>query len=203
MTWGGDRDCDRDRRRQRGGDAVDRRPARPVRCGHPGRCRPGRTSTAPVTAISATITLAHSGPGTYYVADGGCASDPALGGEFEMLDPRGPGPGHVCASAEICRRGWQFGGQRRDHPAASGPAAAVSVLAVPSGAAVSRQPGCGSPLHSTLASGAPKRNRRGNLRTSVPASERDRRSAAGERGGSASTNWPPSLTSLRKPFVAT
>lgn len=31
--------------------------------------------------------------GTYYVADGGCASDSALGGEFEMLDPRGPGPG--------------------------------------------------------------------------------------------------------------
>ena len=30
--------------------------------------------------------------GTYYVADGGCAADPALGGEFEMLDPRGPGP---------------------------------------------------------------------------------------------------------------
>lgn len=31
--------------------------------------------------------------GTYYVADGGCGTDPALGGEFEMLDPRGPGPG--------------------------------------------------------------------------------------------------------------
>ena len=31
--------------------------------------------------------------GTYYVEDGGCAGDPALGGEFEMLDPRGPGPG--------------------------------------------------------------------------------------------------------------
>ena len=31
--------------------------------------------------------------GTYYVDDGGCASDPALGGEFEMLDPRGTGPG--------------------------------------------------------------------------------------------------------------
>ena len=31
--------------------------------------------------------------GTYYVEDGGCASDPALGGEFEMLDPRGPGSG--------------------------------------------------------------------------------------------------------------
>jgi uncharacterized protein (TIGR02466 family) len=31
--------------------------------------------------------------GTYYVDDGGCAENPALGGEFEMLDPRGPGPG--------------------------------------------------------------------------------------------------------------
>ncbi len=31
--------------------------------------------------------------GTYYVDDGGCAADETLGGEFEMLDPRGPGPG--------------------------------------------------------------------------------------------------------------
>lgn len=31
--------------------------------------------------------------GTYYVDDGGSASDPSLGGAFEMLDPRGPGPG--------------------------------------------------------------------------------------------------------------
>jgi uncharacterized protein (TIGR02466 family) len=31
--------------------------------------------------------------GTYYVDDGGCGSDETLGGEFEMLDPRGPGPG--------------------------------------------------------------------------------------------------------------
>jgi uncharacterized protein (TIGR02466 family) len=30
--------------------------------------------------------------GTYYVNDGGCADDPALGGEFEMFDPRGPAP---------------------------------------------------------------------------------------------------------------
>ena len=30
--------------------------------------------------------------GAYYVNDGGCAADPALGGEFEMLDPRGPAP---------------------------------------------------------------------------------------------------------------
>ena len=31
--------------------------------------------------------------GTYYVDDGGCAADETLGGEFEMLNPRGPGPG--------------------------------------------------------------------------------------------------------------
>jgi uncharacterized protein (TIGR02466 family) len=31
--------------------------------------------------------------GTYHVEDGGCAQDPTLGGEFEMIDPRGPGPG--------------------------------------------------------------------------------------------------------------
>ena len=31
--------------------------------------------------------------GAYYVDDGGCASDHSLGGEFEMLDPRGAGPG--------------------------------------------------------------------------------------------------------------
>ncbi len=30
--------------------------------------------------------------GTYYVDDGGAADDPALGGGFEMLDPRGPAP---------------------------------------------------------------------------------------------------------------
>jgi uncharacterized protein (TIGR02466 family) len=32
------------------------------------------------------------GSGTYYVDDGGCAADDSLGGEFEMLDPPGPGP---------------------------------------------------------------------------------------------------------------
>ena len=30
--------------------------------------------------------------GSYYVDDGGCADDPALGGEFELFDPRGPAP---------------------------------------------------------------------------------------------------------------
>ncbi len=38
----------------------------------------------------------HSGAfwsGAYYVDDGGCATDHSLGGEFEMLDPRGAAPG--------------------------------------------------------------------------------------------------------------
>jgi uncharacterized protein (TIGR02466 family) len=39
--------------------------------------------------------------GTYYVEDGGCASDPTLGGEFEMIDPRGPGPGMYAPSLKF------------------------------------------------------------------------------------------------------
>jgi len=39
----------------------------------------------------------HSHPGSfwsvvYYVDDGGISADPALGGELEFMDPRGPGP---------------------------------------------------------------------------------------------------------------
>ncbi|HTR83337.1 MAG TPA: putative 2OG-Fe(II) oxygenase, partial [Reyranella sp.] len=39
----------------------------------------------------------HSHPGSfwsgvYYVDDGGIDADPALGGELEFMDPRGPGP---------------------------------------------------------------------------------------------------------------
>ena len=48
------------------------------------------------TAGHANVAHYHAGAfwsGTYYVEDGGCASDHTLGGEFEMLDPRGPGPG--------------------------------------------------------------------------------------------------------------
>ena len=50
------------------------------------------------TAGHANVAHYHGGAfwsGTYYVADGGCATDHNLGGEFEMLDPRGPGPGMV------------------------------------------------------------------------------------------------------------
>ncbi len=43
----------------------------------------------------ANIAHYHAGSfwsGTYYVADGGCGSDETLGGEFEMMDPRGAAP---------------------------------------------------------------------------------------------------------------
>jgi uncharacterized protein (TIGR02466 family) len=43
------------------------------------------------------LVRAISGPanfwsGTYYVDDGGITADPSLGGNFEMLDPRGTAP---------------------------------------------------------------------------------------------------------------
>jgi uncharacterized protein (TIGR02466 family) len=54
--------------------------------------------------------------GTYYVDDGGIAEDPALGGEFEIQDPRGPAPamyapmlafnfpgGHSAGASELIR----------------------------------------------------------------------------------------------------
>jgi hypothetical protein len=65
--------------------------------------------------------------GTYYVEDGGCATDPALGGEFEMLDPRGAGPGMYAPS----RRGG-------NDPAATRPAVPVPLVALSSSAALSR-----------------------------------------------------------------
>lgn len=43
--------------------------------------------------------------GTYYVADGGAASDPALGGEFEMLDPRGPAPSMFAPTLAVAGEG--------------------------------------------------------------------------------------------------
>jgi uncharacterized protein (TIGR02466 family) len=39
--------------------------------------------------------------GSYYVADGGCATDHSLGGEFEMLDPRGAGPAMYAPSLKF------------------------------------------------------------------------------------------------------
>ena len=42
--------------------------------------------------------------GTYYVADGGSATDHSLGGEFEMLDPRGAGPGMYAPSLKFMEK---------------------------------------------------------------------------------------------------
>ena len=39
--------------------------------------------------------------GTYYVDDGGCSADHSLGGEFEMLDPRGPAPAMYAPSLKF------------------------------------------------------------------------------------------------------
>ena len=47
------------------------------------------------TSGHANVAHYHAGSfwsGTYYVADGGCSTDHSLGGEFEMLDPRGAAP---------------------------------------------------------------------------------------------------------------
>jgi uncharacterized protein (TIGR02466 family) len=55
--------------------------------------------------------------GTYYVEDGGCATDPALGGEFEMLDPRGAGPGMYAPSLKFAGEdGLSVGGAETIRP---------------------------------------------------------------------------------------
>lgn len=43
--------------------------------------------------------------GTYYVDDGGVAANPSLGGEFEMMDPRGPGPAMYAPALAFAGRG--------------------------------------------------------------------------------------------------
>lgn len=49
--------------------------------------------------------------GAYYVDDGGCSQNAALGGEFEMLDPRGAGPGmHAPALKFAGEDGQSVGG---------------------------------------------------------------------------------------------
>ena len=48
--------------------------------------------------------------GTYYVDDGGCHADEALGGEFEMLDPRGPGPGMNAPALRFADPDWRAAG---------------------------------------------------------------------------------------------
>ena len=65
------------------------------------------------TAGAANVAHYHAGAfwsGTYYVDDGGCAADPSLGGEFEMLDPRGPGPGMYAPTLKFTGDGASVGG---------------------------------------------------------------------------------------------
>jgi len=55
--------------------------------------------------------------GTYYVEDGGCATDETLGGEFEMLDPRGPGPGMYAPALKFAGEdGLSVGGAETIRP---------------------------------------------------------------------------------------
>ena len=54
--------------------------------------------------------------GTYYVDDGGCAADPSLGGEFEMLDPRGPGPGMYAPQLKFTGDGASVGAAETIRP---------------------------------------------------------------------------------------
>ncbi len=58
--------------------------------------------------------------GTYYVADGGCAADPSLGGEFEMLDPRGPGPSMYAPTLKFAGEGGQSAGSAELIPPRAG-----------------------------------------------------------------------------------
>ncbi|HEX4766753.1 MAG TPA: TIGR02466 family protein [Lichenihabitans sp.] len=65
------------------------------------------------TAGHANVAHYHAGAfwsGTYYVDDGGCTADPSAGGEFEMLDPRGPGPGMYAPALKFTGDGASVGG---------------------------------------------------------------------------------------------
>ena len=71
------------------------------------------------TAGHANVAHYHGGAfwsGTYYVEDGGCAADPALGGEFEMLDPRGPAPGMYGPGLTFAGDGASAGGAETIRP---------------------------------------------------------------------------------------
>ncbi len=61
----------------------------------------------------ANIAHYHAGSfwsGTYYVADGGCAADPSLGGAFEMIDPRGAAPAMYAPTLRFASEDGQSAG---------------------------------------------------------------------------------------------
>ena len=58
--------------------------------------------------------------GTYYVADGGCAADPSLGGASEMLDPHGPGPAMYAPTLKFAGEDGQSVGSAETIPPRAG-----------------------------------------------------------------------------------
>ncbi len=63
----------------------------------------------------------HSHPGSfwsavYYVDDGGIDADPALGGELEFMDPRGPGPAMYAPQLAYGSAGLSVGANETVHP---------------------------------------------------------------------------------------
>jgi len=65
----------------------------------------------------------HSHPGSfwsavYYVDDGGIDADPALGGELEFMDPRGPGPAMYAPQLAFGSAGLSVGANETVRPRA-------------------------------------------------------------------------------------
>ena len=65
----------------------------------------------------------HSHPGSfwsgvYYVDDGGIDADPALGGELEFMDPRGPGPAMYAPQLAFGSAGLSVGANETIRPKA-------------------------------------------------------------------------------------
>ena len=65
----------------------------------------------------------HSHPGSfwsgvYYVDDGGIDADPALGGELEFMDPRGPGPAMYAPHLAYGKAGLSVGANEMIRPRA-------------------------------------------------------------------------------------
>jgi len=63
----------------------------------------------------------HSHPGSfwsgvYYVDDGGIDADPALGGELEFMDPRGPGPAMYAPHLAYGKAGLSVGANETVRP---------------------------------------------------------------------------------------
>ena len=63
----------------------------------------------------------HSHPGSfwsavYYVDDGGIDADPALGGELEFMDPRGPGPAMYAPQLAFGNAGLSVGANETVRP---------------------------------------------------------------------------------------